>query len=94
MILLALSAAAIGFFHSLLPGHWLPVVLMAKSRKWASGSVALGAGVAALGHVLVSLGLAGASILVGSRFLADQEELTEAAMPNLRLRVADLFARG
>lgn len=26
--------------------------------------------------------------------LADQEELTEAAMPRLRMRVADLFARG
>lgn len=77
MILLAVSAAAIGFFHSLMPGHWLPVVLLAKSRKWAAGTVLLGAITAALGHVIMSILLGGISIYIGSHFLASQEEVIE-----------------
>lgn len=32
---LALTAAPIGFFHTLLgPDHYLPFLVMAKARKW------------------------------------------------------------
>ncbi len=54
MLFFAASAAFIGFVHSLAPGHWLPVVLVAKSRRWGVRDLVLGAIVAASGHILIS----------------------------------------
>lgn len=79
-MLLALSAAFVGFIHSLSPGHWLPVVLMVKARKWDTAQSILGAVVAASGHILVSVGLGVVGALVGGAFFENQlAELEEHA---------------
>jgi ABC-type nickel/cobalt efflux system permease component RcnA len=77
MIILASSAALIGFVHSLAPGHWLPVVLLAKARKWSLQTALLGAAVAASGHILISNAIGAASIWVGSKFFASHADAIE-----------------
>ncbi|OFZ18081.1 MAG: hypothetical protein A2X94_02600 [Bdellovibrionales bacterium GWB1_55_8] len=77
MILLATSAAFVGLIHSLAPGHWLPVVLLAKTRKWGIRTAMLGAIAAASGHILVSNGLGFLSVLVGWTFLPEYEHDVE-----------------
>lgn len=77
MLLLMTSAAIIGFVHSLIPGHWLPVVLMAKARKWPLRTALTGAAVAASGHILVSVLVSAVSIYIGAQFLESQEEQFE-----------------
>ncbi len=77
MLLLALSAGFVGLVHSLAPGHWLPVVLLAKGRKWSPKTAALGAVVAASGHIILSIILGGASIFVGAEFLSQYESVIE-----------------
>ncbi len=67
-MLLALSAAFVGLVHSLSPGHWLPVVLMVKARKWDLAHAAFAALVAASGHIFVSLGLGIIGAIVGHSF--------------------------
>lgn len=80
MILLALSAAFVGLVHSLSPGHWLPVVLMVKARKWDLPHAALGALVAASGHIFVSIGLGLLGAFVGNSLFAPYlHELEEHA---------------
>ncbi len=69
-MILALSAAFVGFVHSLSPGHWLPVVLMVKARKWDLGQAAFGALVAASGHIFVSVGLGFVGLFVGKAFFS------------------------
>jgi nickel/cobalt exporter len=69
MTLLLLSAAIVGFVHSLAPGHWLPVVLMAKARRWPLRASAMGALLVAAGHILISTFIGALSIAVGSRVL-------------------------
>lgn len=65
---LIFSAAFVGFVHSLSPGHWLPVVLMVKARKWDLASAAFGALVAASGHIFVSVGLGFVGLFLGKQF--------------------------
>jgi hypothetical protein len=37
---LILTAASIGFFHTLLgPDHYLPFIMMSWARKWSKGGV-------------------------------------------------------
>jgi ABC-type nickel/cobalt efflux system permease component RcnA len=79
-MLLALSAAFVGFVHSLSPGHWLPVVLLVKSRKWDLAQAALAAAVAASGHIFVSLGLGLVGSFIGTSFFGPYlHELEENA---------------
>lgn len=71
MLILALTAGFVGFVHSLAPGHWLPIVLMVKSRKWGDREAVLGALVAAAGHVVTSGGLGILALLLGNAFFKD-----------------------
>ena len=62
IFLLAASAAAIGFFHTLIgPDHYLPFIVMAKSGQWPLRKTALVTLLCGIGHVLgsVLLGLVG-----------------------------------
>ncbi len=69
-MLIALSAAFVGFIHSLSPGHWLPVVLMVKTRKWNTVQAAWGALIAASGHIFVSVGLGLLGSFIGHSLFA------------------------
>ncbi len=78
ILLAAATAAGIGFIHSLSPGHWLPVVLVVKARKWKVPQALLGAFVAASGHILLSVGLAWIALKIGLQALVDDPELLES----------------
>jgi nickel/cobalt transporter (NicO) family protein len=77
MSLLALSAGFVGLIHSLAPGHWLPVVLMAKTRRWSIKRAIFGAMIAASGHIILSIALGVLSIFVGVRLLSSFENEIE-----------------
>jgi nickel/cobalt exporter len=77
MIWLAISAAFVGFMHSMAPGHWLPVVLLTKSRKWSPRQSLLAAAIAGSGHILVSVALGVLSVFVGAQFLHEHDEAVE-----------------
>ena len=78
MLLFALSAAFVGLVHSMAPGHWLPVVVMAKTRRWPIKTAILGAMVTASGHIFLSLILAVGAIEVGARLLTQYEGQIES----------------
>src|SRR4051794_10006309 len=77
MNILLLSAAFVGFAHSMAPGHWLPVVLVSKAQRWNLRTSLLGAVVAASGHIFVSGGLGLLSIPLGAHFLGASEDTLE-----------------
>ena len=78
MMVLMTSAAGVGFVHSLAPGHWLPVVLLAKARKWSPQKASAAALVAAFGHVFLSLLIIAGAMLLGSTILHEYEHVIEA----------------
>jgi len=61
----------------MMPGHWLPVVLMAKTRRWSLSTAILGAVITALGHIFLSILLGVASIWIGVHFLSQYESEIE-----------------
>ncbi len=65
IILLAITAASIGFFHTLFgPDHYLPFIMMSKARNWSTPKTMLITFLCGLGHVgsSVVLGIIGVSI--------------------------------
>jgi hypothetical protein len=77
LFLLAGSAITIGLIHSLAPGHWLPVVLLARTKRWGLASSLLGALVAASGHILVSVGLGALALVLGAQVFTSHEASIE-----------------
>ncbi|HIJ53510.1 MAG TPA: hypothetical protein HPP66_10205 [Planctomycetes bacterium] len=62
---LIITAASIGFFHTILgPDHYLPFVMMSWARKWSGVKTALITVLCGLGHIgsSVVLGLIGVSV--------------------------------
>ncbi len=60
--ILAITAATIGFFHTILgPDHYLPFIVMSKAGEWSARKTALITILCGIGHVLSSvvLGLVG-----------------------------------
>ncbi len=53
--LLLLAAAGVGIAHSILPDHWVPLAVIARTNRWSLGRTAKVSFLASLGHVAVSL---------------------------------------
>jgi len=65
MAVLTVTAASLGFFHTLLgPDHYLPFVVMARARRWSQVRTAWITLICGLGHIgsSVMLGLAGIAL--------------------------------
>ncbi len=62
LMILILTAASIGFFHTLVgPDHYVPFIVMGRARKWSAGKTAWITVLCGVGHILSSvlLGIAG-----------------------------------
>ncbi|WP_438483122.1 hypothetical protein [Oleiharenicola lentus] len=59
---IALTGFTVAFFHAAIPTHWLPFVLVSKTRKWSHAKTLAVSSFAGLGHValtsLLGLGIA------------------------------------
>jgi ABC-type nickel/cobalt efflux system permease component RcnA len=55
--LLLATAAATAAFHTLIPDHWLPFVLVGRARGWSARTTAAVSGFSAFVHTLLSIAL-------------------------------------
>ena len=55
--LLLLTAAATAAFHTLIPDHWLPFVLVGRARGWSARTTAAVSGFSAVVHTILSIAL-------------------------------------
>ena len=68
MTLLLAGAAAVGFVHALLPDHWVPLAVVARTQRWSLFRLGRVSTLAAGAHVLASIVLGGVIALVGLQF--------------------------
>ena len=66
--LLLLGAASVGVVHSILPDHWVPLAVVARTQTWTTARLAKTAILAASGHVLTSIALGGVIAVIGLQF--------------------------
>lgn len=65
-MILGITAATIGFFHTLLgPDHYLPFVMMAKARNWHLRKTLMITAICGFGHILGSVFLGAVGIGFG-----------------------------
>lgn len=68
LVLLVGAAGLVAVVHAVLPDHWVPLAVVARSQRWSLWRVGGISALAAGGHVLASLILTGAIALIGLRF--------------------------
>jgi hypothetical protein len=62
---LVATAVSTALFHTLIPDHWLPFVLIGLARRWTAMKTAFWSGLSALIHIAFSIILGLAGIVVG-----------------------------
>jgi nickel/cobalt transporter (NicO) family protein len=67
---LLLASAGVGFGHAIMPDHWAPLAVLARTRRTPLRRVLRQSSLAAVAHVLLSVLLGGLLILIGLRFRA------------------------
>lgn len=68
LALLPVAAATVAVLHAVLPDHWVPLAALARMQRWSLARVARVTVLAAGGHVVASLVLAGIVAVIGLRF--------------------------
>jgi nickel/cobalt exporter len=63
--LLLLTAATTAAFHTLIPDHWLPFVLVGRARHWSARTTVAVSGFSAVVHTLLSAVLGVAALTLG-----------------------------
>ncbi|MBL7138516.1 MAG: sulfite exporter TauE/SafE family protein [Bacteroidales bacterium] len=76
LLLLTITAASIGFFHTLFgPDHYLPFIVMSKARSWSMVKTSWITFLCGVGHILSSvlLGMLGIALGIAVNTLVDVE---------------------
>lgn len=68
ILLLMIGAATVGIIHSILPDHWVPLAVVARTQRWSMSHLARVSTLAAAGHVLTSVALGGVVAVIGLQF--------------------------
>lgn len=67
-LLLLLAAATVGVVHAILPDHWAPIAVVARTQRWTLARTARVSALAAGGHVVASMVLGGVIAVIGLQF--------------------------
>jgi nickel/cobalt transporter (NicO) family protein len=65
---LLLASAGVGFGHAIMPDHWAPLAVLARTRRTPLRRVLRQSSLAAVAHILLSVLFGGVLILIGLRF--------------------------
>ncbi|HZU59485.1 MAG TPA: hypothetical protein VE983_00870 [Solirubrobacteraceae bacterium] len=79
------AAAGVGFGHAVLPDHWVPLALLGRTRRYPISRIARLSGLAGLAHVLVSILLGAAIIVIGLQFRSAIQTAQQAIVGSLLL---------
>ncbi len=69
------AAAGVGFAHAVLPDHWVPLAVVGRVKHYSVRRVARLATLAGIAHVLVSLVLGTAIVVIGLQFKSSIEHV-------------------
>ncbi|WP_201776141.1 hypothetical protein [Streptacidiphilus melanogenes] len=88
---LLLAAAGVGLGHAVMPDHWLPLAVLARTRRYPTRRVVRLSLAAGLSHVLVSVLLGGILMLVGMQFRTAVAHHTDLVVGGLLLATGLVF---
>ena len=86
-----LAAAGVGFGHAVLPDHWVPLAVLARTQRYPLRRVAKLSTAAAAAHVAVSLILGAIIIVVGLQLRSTVQSAQDAIVGTLLIATGVVF---
>ncbi len=86
------AAAGVGFGHAVLPDHWVPLSVIARTQRYPLRRVLRLSGLAGLAHVAFSLTLGAVVIAVGLQFRTVVERNENVVVGGLLILTGVIFA--
>jgi nickel/cobalt transporter (NicO) family protein len=86
------AAAGVGFGHAILPDHWMPLAVIGRVERYPTRRVARLATLAGVAHVLVSLVLGAAIIVIGLQFRSSIEHAQDSIVGAILILTGLVFA--
>jgi nickel/cobalt exporter len=86
------AAAGVAVGHAVLPDHWVPLAVLARTRHYGLRRVARLSGVAGVAHVAVSLLLGAVIIVIGLQFRSAVEHAQNFVIGGLLVATGLVFA--
>jgi len=68
ILLLILTGGLVGFLHSILPDHWVPLAVIGRTQRWSVLRVSRVSALASAGHVVASIVLSAIVAAIGLEF--------------------------
>jgi nickel/cobalt exporter len=68
ILLLILTGGLVGFLHSILPDHWVPLAVVGRTQHWSVLRVSRVSALASAGHVVTSVVLSAIVAAIGLEF--------------------------
>lgn len=90
--LLLATAVSTALFHTLIPDHWLPFVLIGRARGWSGRTTLLVSGLSAAIHVVLSAALGLVAVAAGLEVARAIGQSLESAAPFLLIGFGVLYA--
>lgn len=90
--LLLATAVSTALFHTLIPDHWLPFVLLGRARGWSGRTTAAVSALSAGIHVLLSAALGLLALLLGLEAARSLGKGLEGAAPFLLIGFGTAYA--
>jgi hypothetical protein len=90
-VLLVVSACATAVIHALIPDHWLPFAILARTERWSERRLVALVGLTGMLHVTVSLGLGAVLAFAGSAAGRAAAQRTGASLEPLAGGLLALF---
>jgi hypothetical protein len=78
-----LAAVGVGFGHAVLPDHWVPLAVLARTQRYSLRRTLRLSTAAAITHVIVSLALGAILIMIGLQFRATVQHHQDIAVGGL-----------
>lgn len=88
---LLLASAGVGFGHAIMPDHWAPLAVLARTQRTPLRRVLRQSSLAAVTHVLLSLLLGGVLIVVGLRLRTTVERHENLVVGGILLATGVVF---
>lgn len=77
------AAAGVGFGHAILPDHWVPLAVIARTRHYPMTRVARLSGLAGVAHVGLSIVLGALIIVIGLQFQSTVQSAQDSIIGGL-----------
>lgn len=91
MVEVLVGSMLISLLHTIIPSHWLPVIVIGRQKKWTLSEILEVSFFITLAHAISTIGIGLVLGFIGKRIAVDVEQFTHYIIPGLLVLIGLMF---